>query len=74
MNVLLTCVRGYFHFVDRWSDTSDDWKPYVKNNTVQIPIGSEIYNYSLIDDGSFFMRFDDFLNEYDEVYSCNYAK
>ena len=29
-------------------------------------------NYSFADDGSFFMPFDDFLNEFDEVESCEY--
>jgi len=29
-------------------------------------------NYSLTDDGSFFMLFDDFLNEYDYVEHCEY--
>ena len=49
-----------------WSDTSDDWAPYRQGDAIP-----EL-NYSLADDGSFFMAYEDFLNEYDKVESCEY--
>ena len=61
-----------FHFVDRWSDTSNYWASYTKDNKIKMRIADSDYYYSLIDDGSFFMLFDDFLNKYDTVESCEY--
>ncbi|CAG8534286.1 8286_t:CDS:2 [Paraglomus brasilianum] len=50
----------------KWSDKSSEWAPYKQKDTIP-----EL-NYSLVDDGSFFMLFDDFLCEFDEVESCEY--
>jgi hypothetical protein len=62
------CTNYYSTLLGPWADTSAEWKPYKDPSGKTIP---EL-KYSLVDDGSFFLRYDDFLAEFDVVESCDY--
>jgi hypothetical protein len=61
----LICLRnpwGHGEWTGDWSDNSELWTPRIKNQTGQTDDFAE--------DGIFWMEFNDFCDEFDEIYIC----